>query len=518
MSTLSLDRIKEQLGEMFIVRYPPSEQESLGNIRHILVDGQNFPSKQTSDLYTHDTSLDAFTQLYEKTNVKGKSLFCIDHEGGRVHRFGEQVVALPSAVAIKQFCKLSDNPEYAYKAGQLAGKQLRAIGIPMSLGPVLDIGGPSMAFPSRCFGESPEEVILYAGRYMDGLKENAIVTAKHFPGHGSVYEDSHLKLPCTEKAYEELKQTDLKPFESLISKAAAIMTAHIIVKQWDPGHPATFSKPILSELEKMGFTGVIVSDSLTMQGAQEIYKQKFDGPGGAQKEDQGMIRECIDAILAGCNLLIIGRQSLEQSHRLLDDIAMQALSDEQLSACIATSAEKVERMLQNYSVLSADSECDLPALNKKARTFSKAVALSVVRSNGIELSILEYKRVVVFAPSLLEDNMRYALEKISKSYELDVFTWKDIAPGDKEMDELAQRVQLGDLILIVTYNAEREEKQRELVKKLHMQFKENLCVCESNYSPEDTFLSWTPEKVPAVCTYSADSTSLKVGFEKLLNI
>ena len=49
-----------------------------------------------------------------------------------------------------------------------------------------------------------------------------------------------------------------------------IMTAHIVVDAIDPNLPATLSKPVLTGLlrQELGFTGVITTDALDMEGAQ----------------------------------------------------------------------------------------------------------------------------------------------------------------------------------------------------------------------------------------------------------
>src|SRR5699024_10246607 len=104
--------------------------------------------------------------------------------------------------------------------------------------------------------------------------ENVIASAKHFPGHGDTDVDSHYGLPVIEKDLDELYEVDLKPFEAAIDAGIdSIMTAHIVVPGLDDsGLPATLSKPILTDLlrDEMGFEGLIITDSLDMQGADVL--------------------------------------------------------------------------------------------------------------------------------------------------------------------------------------------------------------------------------------------------------
>ena len=97
--------------------------------------------------------------------------------------------------------------------------------------------------------------------------------AKHFPGHGDTASDSHTGLPVIDHTREQWEQLDAPPFRAAIEAGVdAIMTAHIVVPALDPsGDPATLSEPILTGLlrEELGFDGVIVTDSLDMEGVRE---------------------------------------------------------------------------------------------------------------------------------------------------------------------------------------------------------------------------------------------------------
>jgi beta-N-acetylhexosaminidase len=52
------------------------------------------------------------------------------------------------------------------------------------------------------------------------------------------------------------------------------MTSHILYESLDPENPATFSKVILQDIlrEKLGFQGVIISDSMNMHALRNYYK------------------------------------------------------------------------------------------------------------------------------------------------------------------------------------------------------------------------------------------------------
>ena len=100
-------------------------------------------------------------------------------------------------------------------------------------------------------------------------------TAKHFPGHGDTAVDSHTGIPVIDHTREEWEAVDEPPFAAAVDEGIdSIMTAHIVVPSLDPsGDPATLSEPIVTGLlrERLGYDGVVVTDSLAMEGVREKY-------------------------------------------------------------------------------------------------------------------------------------------------------------------------------------------------------------------------------------------------------
>ena len=79
---------------------------------------------------------------------------------------------------------------------------------------------------------------------------------------------------------------DLPPFKAAIEAGVdSIMTAHIQVPSLDPsGVPATLSKPIMTGLlrDELGYNGVIVTDSLGMDGVRNDARRTRDPGDGAR--------------------------------------------------------------------------------------------------------------------------------------------------------------------------------------------------------------------------------------------
>ena len=146
----------------------------------------------------------------------------------------------------------------------------------------------------RSFGNTPQIVIDLGKRALAGYSRSHIIsTLKHFPGHGDVEIDSHEGLPVVRKSLDELSREELLPFAQLGDFSDCIMTAHLLVPALDSENCTTLSKKSLSYLRNtLGFQGVVISDSLVMEG---VLKQC------------GSVDEaCILALNAGCDILLLG--------------------------------------------------------------------------------------------------------------------------------------------------------------------------------------------------------------------
>ena len=89
-----------------------------------------------------------------------------------------------------------------------------------------------------------------AGAFIRGLQDGGVIaTLKHFPGHGSAGEDSHLGLPVIRSDRKRLDSLELAAFRSGIANGAmSVMVGHMAVPALDPtpGLPASLSPRIIS--------------------------------------------------------------------------------------------------------------------------------------------------------------------------------------------------------------------------------------------------------------------------------
>lgn len=201
-------------------------------------------------------------------------IVAVDHEGGRVQRFIEGFTRLPAMNVLGQIWD-SEGAEAAEtkaeQVGMVLATELSACGIDLSFTPVLDLDwGSCPVIGNRSFHRNPETVARLALALQKGLNRGGMKSCgKHFPGHGAASGDSHLEQPFDTRSLAELEAADLIPFRALSREGmAAVMPAHVVYPKID-GKPAGFSPKWLKHIlrQDIGFTGVIFSDDLTMEGA-----------------------------------------------------------------------------------------------------------------------------------------------------------------------------------------------------------------------------------------------------------
>jgi len=156
---------------------------------------------------------------------------------------------------------------------EAAAREAREVGIHITFAPVADINTNPLnpIISIRAFSDDLESTAALTARYVKLAESSGLfTTAKHFPGHGETFQDSHDSMPSVSLTLEELRRRELVPFQAAIDAGCSlIMTAHVAYPNADPsGLPATLSPFMLQELlrNQMGFNGVICSDSLLMTG------------------------------------------------------------------------------------------------------------------------------------------------------------------------------------------------------------------------------------------------------------
>jgi len=201
-------------------------------------------------------------------------LIASDFERGANFRL-RNTVSFPWNMAIGA----SGSEHWAYLQGKVTGMESRALGVNWIFAPVLDINSnpANPVINIRSYGEDPELVAKLGAAFIRGAQEAGVMaTAKHFPGHGDTTVDSHLALPVMNMDRQRLGTLELIPFKKAIQSGVwSVMTAHLAVPAIEPdlSVPATLSSRVLDGLlqKELGFSKLVVTDSLTMAGLAEGY-------------------------------------------------------------------------------------------------------------------------------------------------------------------------------------------------------------------------------------------------------
>jgi beta-N-acetylhexosaminidase len=182
--------------------------------------------------------------------------------------------------------------------------------VDLSFAPVVDLGRGNLAIGDRAFSEDPQVVADFTRAYVSGMHSAGMAaTLKHFPGHGSVREDTHFDDAVDHRSLEDIRALDLVPFVAGIeANADAVMLAHVVYPQVAP-EPAGYSPFWINTLlrEQMGFRGIVFSDDIGMAAAFSV----------------GGVKQRIDAHLdAGCDVVLVCHpQLVEESLNAVEDRA-----------------------------------------------------------------------------------------------------------------------------------------------------------------------------------------------------
>jgi beta-N-acetylhexosaminidase len=199
-------------------------------------------------------------------------LLCVDQEGGPVQRFRDGFSRLPELARFgAEYAQDATRAlAHAQQHAWLMAGEIRGIGLDLSFAPVVDLKRGNRAIGERAFDADPAIVARFARAYVEGMHAAGMAaTLKHFPGHGSVLEDTHFDAATDPRPLEVLRAEDLKPFVAGIAAGAeAVMMAHVSYPAVDTD-PAGYSRRWIELLRgELGFRGVVFSDDIGMAAAE----------------------------------------------------------------------------------------------------------------------------------------------------------------------------------------------------------------------------------------------------------
>ena len=452
--------LREKIGQMLMVGFPgtavPPEFERflreyrVGNV--ILFSRNIENARQTRALCAH-------LQRIVRESTGRPAILSVDQEGGVVSRLGPDGTNVPGAMAEAA----TGDPENAYEAGVLTGRELRAMGILMDLAPVMDVNRnpENPVIGVRSYGESGETVARFGVRMMQGLQAGGVLsTLKHFPGHGDTSVDSHLGLPAVERTADELAECELIPFERAIRAGAdCVMTSHILFPRIEPERvPATMSRRVLTGLlrERLGFEGIVMTDCLEMKAIHDFY---------------GTANGALAAIQAGADMVCIShhQELAEEAARLVES----SVREGRLAESVLDRA--VERMRPYRDRINSGGIPGLETVGCEAhrRTAARISRQSVtlVRAGksgpvvrGRTAFIGPYAWRSTFVSNRIDRRFNFPDEMAARLG--GVRLWMSADPKAEEIDRISRQAAGCRTIVVGTYNGHLNRGQIALANRL----------------------------------------------------
>ncbi len=211
-----------------------------------------------------------------QSNSSIPMVVAIDQEGGTVDRLKTLDGPRPPAADIGA----TNDTGKAVAAGIRDAQDLASYGFNLNLAPVVDVTNVyNPQLYGRTYGNNTALVTKMAQAYLQGLQQSGKVlgTLKHFPGLGDVGVDPHNGVPNLYRSKSDLEAIDWAPYRAIIQQGDvhAIMVTHEIVHAIDSSLPSSLSYKVVTGIlrDDLGFQGVIMTDSLTMEGITAYYTE-----------------------------------------------------------------------------------------------------------------------------------------------------------------------------------------------------------------------------------------------------
>lgn len=431
-------------------------------------------------------------------------LICADQEGGQLMAVGD-CTPLPGNMALGA----TRSSELAFKAGQVLGAELAALGINVNYAPSADVNNNprNPVIGVRSFGDDPALVGALAAAVVEGIQSQGVAaTVKHFPGHGDTQTDSHAGLSTLSHDLERLRAVELPPFSAAIKAGVKmVMTAHLGVQALDGENPppATLSRRVLTDLlrNEMGFDGVIVSDAMDM---------------GAIRQGEHLGEETVTACLAGIDLLLLTGNPKDQARiydALTAALTLGTLPREQMQRSI----DRIIALKEWIAAHPARPEMNVirsPAhLRVADQIAEKSITLVRDRDGMIPLQLPPAKRVAVIVPQPQDltpaDTSSYEkprlAEAIREYHPLTDGFIVPFAPSSNEISDIIQNLGSYDLIVTGTINAFTTPPQSALIQAILRM--EKPVVVVALRLPYD--LELFPQAGTCLCTYSILEPSMR---------
>lgn len=265
-------------------------------------------------------------QKYSEDRIGLPAFLSVDEEGGTVARVASTGRFDVTDVGDMAKIGASGDVQQARQAGETIGSYLSELGFNLDFAPDADVltNPDNTVVKKRSFGSDPRVVSDMSLAVAQGLAQHQVYSVyKHFPGHGATAGDTHQGYAYTDKTLDELKQSELIPFENAIqNNAEFIMAAHISAPRvTGDDTPASLSKTMITDILRgqMGYDGIVVTDAMNM---------------GAVTEQYTSAQAAVKALQAGADLVLMPEDFQEAYQGVLDAVKDGTLTEQRINESV----------------------------------------------------------------------------------------------------------------------------------------------------------------------------------------
>jgi beta-N-acetylhexosaminidase len=335
----------QRIGQLFMIRVPVDELTAAD--RTAIADqhfGNAWYSRSTSGVAAMRTLSDAI-QATATSTATNRVPFLIgaNQEGGLIQGLsGPGFSPIPSAVAQGRL----EPSQLETLAATWAG-QLRRAGVNVNFAPVADVVPPGTADQNapigqldREYGHHPKPVARHVAAFIEGMQAGGVgPTAKHFPGLGRVEGNTDHTADVTDSV-TTADDSYLRPFRrAIVEGVPFVMVSLATYERIDPASIAAFSRIVIHDLLRrdLGFTGVVMSDSLTAEAVKAISPRE----------------RALRFLAAGGDLIVLAR--LQPAISMASGLADAAASDPQVASRIDDASRRILRAKADAGLLACAS-------------------------------------------------------------------------------------------------------------------------------------------------------------------
>ena len=499
---------EEKLGQTLVVFVDVDSAEQVrpaiesGKIGGVLIQWGNYSLKQTQAL------VKKLQKWAQNSPHQIPLLISIDYEGGTVYT---PITLGFDYLPTNMMLSAAQDEEGAASLAYLAGLELRRAGVHINFSPVLDVNSNphNPIIGVRSFGADPANVTKMGLALINGFEAAGVISiVKHFPGHGDTSEDSHYNVPVVKADYAQLRKIHLEPFwQAVRAGVRGVMTGHVLYPALDNKNIATFSKPILQDLlrQKMGFKGLIVTDSLDMKSATSYCT----------------IAGCaVRSLASGADMVLLGRYVKPVS--VFNEVSA-ATRRQGLQPQVEAAAKKIFDLKQELGLLDGSRTVPAPieqAYQVELEKISDA-AVTLVRDRKKLLPFVPVAGkqsptvcAVFFAPSRFADQlMSFSKPFLQKGWKIRSYN-AALTPRKKDSKRAAACAKGADLLIVTSLQwADKTNiNQKNAINGLIRENKNTVFI--STMSPYD--IKNYPEADVVIATYGLNKYVLQTAANIIL--